>query len=350
MRTNKPLIFTLFMIGFFSFISCGQNKKSEKQTINEMDNFKDSKTEEEWKHKLSPNQYHILREKGTERPFTGKWLMNEDKGIYKCAGCGNELFSDEMKFDAHCGWPSFDEEIAGGKIIKVVDRSLGMVRTEIVCANCGGHLGHLFDDGPTQSGLRYCVNSLSLDFEEAGHKSIITDTITLGGGCYWCIEAVFQLLEGVQFVESGFSGGNVKDPTYEQVVTGKTGHAEVVQIVFDVTKTSVLEILEVFFTVHDPTTLNRQGGDIGTQYRSVIYYRGEGQKKIAAETIEALNQEKVFENPVITEVSPFNEFYKAGEKHQDFYNKNKGNRYCQLVVLPKIEKFEKVFKERMKAN
>jgi methionine-R-sulfoxide reductase len=129
------------------------------------------KTEEEWKKELSPEKYYVIREKGTERPYTGRLLMNKDKGIYKCAACGNELFTDNMKFDSHCGWPSFDREIAGGKIRVHEDSSLGMRRTEITCANCGGHLGHIFEDGPTETGLRYCVNSLSLEFvsEENQH-------------------------------------------------------------------------------------------------------------------------------------------------------------------------------------
>jgi len=125
-----------------------------------------AKTEADWKQLLSPEQYHVLREKGTERPGTGKFYKHAEKGVYVCGGCGNELFTDEMKFDSHCGWPSFDKEIAGGKIKTILDSTHGMVRTEIVCAKCGGHLGHLFDDGPTATGMRYCVNSLSLDFKK----------------------------------------------------------------------------------------------------------------------------------------------------------------------------------------
>jgi methionine-R-sulfoxide reductase len=125
------------------------------------------KSEAEWQNILSPEQYYVIREKGTERPFTGKLLMNKEKGVYKCAACGNELFTDTMKFDSHCGWPSFDREIAGGKINIHEDNSFGMRRTEITCAKCGGHLGHLFNDGPTDTGLRYCVNSLSLEFSPA---------------------------------------------------------------------------------------------------------------------------------------------------------------------------------------
>ena len=130
------------------------------------------KTEEEWKKELSPDKYYVLREKGTERPFTGRLLMNKDKGVYKCAACGNELFTDDMKFDSHCGWPSFDREIAGGKIKVHEDNTHGMRRVEITCAKCGGHLGHVFEDGPTETGLRYCVNSLSLEFVGADDTTI----------------------------------------------------------------------------------------------------------------------------------------------------------------------------------
>ncbi len=130
------------------------------------------KTEEQWKKDLSPEKYYVLREKGTERPYTGRLLMNKDKGVYKCAACGNELFTDSMKFDSHCGWPSFDREIAGGKIRVHEDRTHGMRRTEITCAKCGGHLGHVFEDGPTETGLRYCVNSLSLEFVSEDNQTI----------------------------------------------------------------------------------------------------------------------------------------------------------------------------------
>ena len=169
------------------------------------------KTDAEWKKQLSPEQYFVLRQKGTEAPYSGKLLLNKEKGVYKCAACGNELFTDDMKFDSHCGWPSFDREIAGGKIKTVEDNSHGMQRTEIMCARCGGHLGHIFNDGPTETGMRYCVNSLSLEFVSekdmaATPTSTVpaTDTITLGGGCFWCVEAVYEMLDGVKSVESGF--------------------------------------------------------------------------------------------------------------------------------------------------
>jgi methionine-S-sulfoxide reductase len=175
-----------------------------------------------------------------------------------------------------------------------------------------------------------------------------TEKITLGGGCYWCIEAVFQMLNGVVKVESGFSGGKVKNPTYKEVCAGTTGHAEVVQITFDNTKTSIQEILKVFFTVHDPTTLNRQGADEGTQYRSAIFYHNQNQYKIAKDIIDELNKVKAYTKPIVTELTAYTAFYKAEAYHQNYYNDNKNEPYCRMVIQPKIEKFEKVFKNKIK--
>jgi peptide-methionine (S)-S-oxide reductase len=174
------------------------------------------------------------------------------------------------------------------------------------------------------------------------------ETITLGGGCYWCVEAVYENLNGVTSVVSGFSGGKIANPSYEEVSSGKTGAAEVVQITFDKTVTNLDEIFKVFFTVHDPTTLNRQGADVGTQYRSVIFYKNEQQKKEAQSIIAELNKAKVYANPIVTAVEPFKAFYKAEDYHQDYYANNKNKSYCQMVIQPKIEKFEKVFKDKLK--
>ncbi len=174
------------------------------------------------------------------------------------------------------------------------------------------------------------------------------DTITLGGGCFWCVEAIYERLAGVVSAVSGFSGGTVKNPTYEEVCTGSTGHAEVVQIAYDTTKISLDEILKVFFSVHDPTTLNRQGNDVGTQYRSVIFYRDKHQKDVAASIIRALDRENVYNNPVVTQLEPFTKFYRAEDYHQEYYDNNKNAPYCRLVIQPKLEKFEKVFKDRLK--
>ena len=174
------------------------------------------------------------------------------------------------------------------------------------------------------------------------------ENITLAGGCYWCVEAVYENLNGVQSAVSGFAGGKANNPTYEDVCTGTTGAAEAVQITYDKTVTNLTEILKVFFTVHDPTTLNRQGADVGTQYRSVIFYKNEEQKQTAQNIINALNQSKAYNSPIVTAVEPFTKFYKAEDYHQNYYQNNKNQPYCQMVIQPKIEKFEKVFKDKLK--
>lgn len=174
------------------------------------------------------------------------------------------------------------------------------------------------------------------------------ESITLGGGCYWCVEAVYENLRGVQSVVSGFAGGTTVNPSYEEVSSGQTGHAECVQITYDPMVTSLDEIFKVFFSVHDPTTLNRQGADEGTQYRSVIFYQNLQQKKAAQNIIAALQKAKVFDQPIVTTIEPLKKFYKAENYHQDYFAKNPNQPYCQLVVKPKVEKFEKLFKSRLK--
>jgi methionine-S-sulfoxide reductase len=175
------------------------------------------------------------------------------------------------------------------------------------------------------------------------------ETITLGGGCYWCVEAVYENLMGVQSVVSGFAGGKTVNPSYEEVSSGRTGYAEVVQITYDKTVTNLDEIFKVFFTVHDPTTLNRQGADEGTQYRSVIFYKNDEQKLAAQSIIAALKKAKVYDDhPIVTTLEPFTKFYKAEAYHQNYYQNNKSQPYCQMVIQPKVAKFEKIFKNRLK--
>lgn len=339
----------IFLIPLFIFLEI-YGQVDSKNIINNKNNSTMKLSDKDWRDKLTPEQYYILREKGTERPFSGKLVLTKDKGIYKCAGCGEELFTDEMKFQSNCGWPSFDNEISGNKIIKTVDNSLGMHRIEITCAKCGGHLGHIFNDGPTETGKRYCVNSLALTFEpyKTQQETNKLEKITLGGGCFWCIEATFNNLKGVNKVISGYSGGNVENPTYKEVCSGSTGHAEVVQITYDSSIISLKDILEVFFTVHDPTTLNRQGADIGTQYRSAIFYHNKKQKDIANKIISTLNKNKVFKDNIVTEVTAFNNFYPAEDYHKNYYELNKKEPYCRIVIKPKIDKIQKKFSEKIK--
>lgn len=173
-------------------------------------------------------------------------------------------------------------------------------------------------------------------------------TATLASGCFWCTEAIFEQLEGVEHVRSGYTGGHVKNPTYQEVCDETTGHAEAVQLVFDPEKISFTELLEVFFQTHDPTTLNRQGADVGTQYRSAIFYHDQTQKQVAEELIKALNNSGAWEDPIVTEVSPASTFYLAEDYHQDYFNNNKTAAYCNFVIVPKLEKFRKVFSDRLK--
>ena len=359
---NYLLLFPMFML-----TACGQNNKTENKTTkttamenviskpenpyySNTDTKKLELSDTEWKKVLSPDLYAVARHADTERSFTGTMWKSDTKGTYYCAACGYKLFKSEQKFVSSCGWPSFFEQENKNSVIFKSDNSFGMQRTEALCGRCNSHLGHLFDDGPEPTGKRYCMNAVSLDFvpDVVSNNKSNLETIVIGGGCYWCVEAVYEQLEGVEKVVSGFSGGTFENPSYEEVCTGTTGAAEVVQITFDKTKTNLDEIFKVFFTVHDPTTLNRQGADAGTQYRSVIFYATEEQKKTAESIIAELNKANVYSSKIVTTLEPFKAFYKAKDYHQNYYENNKDQPYCQLVIQPKLEKFEKVFKSRLK--
>jgi len=329
--------------------SCSDLSNNSKKTTVMQQNLNTlNLSDEEWSAKLSDEEYYILREKGTEKPFSGKFLLHKENGYYTCRGCGERLFKSDAKFDAHCGWPSFDKEIEKGKITYTQDNSHGMQRVEITCSKCGSHLGHVFNDGPTETGLRYCVNSVSLEFEHENTVNNI-DTMTIGGGCFWCTEAVYSRIKGVLKVEPGYAGGHTENPTYKEVCTGNTGHAEVIQLTYNTAQISFIELLNVFFATHNPTTLNRQGNDVGTQYRSVIFYHNQQQKVAAEKVIQALVAEKIYDKPIITEITPFTKFYKAEDYHHNYFVENsKTNSYCEIVIQPKVEKFEKVFRRLLK--
>lgn len=357
------------LLSLFTLSACGQSdsKKVTTKTTTAMENainkpenpyYSNTDTtklnvaDSEWKKVLSPDLYAVAREADTERAFTGTMWNSETKGTYYCATCGYRLFKSNQKFTSSCGWPSFFEQDNKNSITFKDDNSYGMRRIEANCGRCDSHLGHLFDDGPEPTGKRYCMNAISLDFVPdqvalAPSKGKL-ETIVLGGGCYWCVEAVYENLKGVEKVVSGFSGGKVENPSYEEVCSGRTGAAEVVEITYDPTVTNLDEIFKVFFTVHDPTTLNRQGADVGTQYRSVIFYKNEEQRKAAESIIKELNDSNVFSSKIVTTLEPFTQFYAAEEYHQNYYNNNKDKPYCQMVIQPKIAKFEKVFKDRLK--
>ncbi len=276
--------------------------------------------------KLTPEEEWVIVNKGTEAPFSGIYESFYEKGGYLCKRCGNPLYRSEDKFDAKCGWPSFDDEIRGA--IKRIPDADGM-RTEIVCSKCGAHLGHVFTgEGFTPKETRHCVNSISLDFIPAD-GSPKTDTAIFAGGCFWGVEYYMRKSKGVISTEVGYTGGAKKNPTYEEVCSGTTGHYEAIQVVFDPDKTSFEEVTKLFFEIHDPTQLNHQGPDMGEQYRSAVFYRTEEQKEITLKLIEMLKK-KGFN--VVTEVRPAATFWKAENYHQDYYDHKGSTPYCHGYV------------------
>ncbi|MDZ7636442.1 MAG: bifunctional methionine sulfoxide reductase B/A protein [Bacteroidales bacterium] len=276
---------------------------------------------------LTAAESKIIISKSTEYPFTGIYEKFNEKGTYLCKQCGNALYHSDTKFDARCGWPSFDEEVAGAvKRIKDADGS----RTEIVCASCGGHLGHVFTgEGFTPKNTRHCVNSVSLDFVPAVLPAGNYGTALFAGGCFWGVEYFLQKEPGVMAVVSGYTGGHIKNPSYREVCTGNTGHAETVKVTYDLQKTSYEKLLKLFLETHDPTQVGRQGPDIGDQYRSEIFYKNAEQKKVADRLLGVLKAKGV---KVATEVTKASEFYPAEEYHQDYYFRNGKTPYCHAYT------------------
>jgi len=267
---------------------------------------------------LTEQEKRVILEKGTEAPFTGKFYKHEEKGTYICRQCGNPLYNSTSKFDAGCGWPSFDEEIPGAVTRK---RDADGMRTEIVCSKCGGHLGHVFiGEKFTAKNTRHCVNSISMEFIPQKKESAI-----FAGGCFWGVEHLLRQLPGVISVESGYTGGLISNPTYEEVCSGTSGHAEAVEVIYDASRISYEKLTKYFFEIHDPTQVNRQGPDIGNQYRSEIFYTTPEQKIIAQALVEKLRT-KGFK--VATTITKAGKFYPAEKYHQDYYLRKGTQPYC----------------------
>ena len=272
---------------------------------------------------LTPEEQSVILNKATERPFTGEYVNNKEKGTYVCRQCNALLYRSEDKFESDCGWPSFDDEITGA-VKRIVDAD--GKRTEIVCANCGGHLGHVFlNEGYTSKNTRYCVNSISMKFIPTANKVIVK--AYFASGCFWGTEYHFMKAKGVIETTVGYMGGHTQNPTYKEVCTGKTGHAETTEVVFDTTKTSYDDLVKLFFETHDFTQVGGQGPDIGDQYRSVIFFTSEEQKRIAEKYIGILI-EKGYKVATILEKAP--QFWPAEDFHQEYYDKKHGTPYCHI--------------------
>jgi peptide methionine sulfoxide reductase msrA/msrB len=329
-------------------------------------------TDEELKKRLTPQQYQVTQMEGTEPAFRNEYWNNHADGIYVDVVTGEPLFSSLDKYDSGTGWPSFTKPIEGGRVTTRSDDSLLMSRTEVRSQDGGSHLGHVFDDGPGPTGQRFCMNSAAMRFipvdrlEAEGYGQYLAlfgksptasssagspaagaaaapapgargkgagrkETALLAGGCFWGMEDLIRKIPGVLETVVGYTGGTTPDATYEQVHTGRTGHAESVQIVFDPDVLSFEDLLGWFFRMHDPTTMNQQGNDMGTQYRSAIFYTSEEQRRTAEKVKARVDASGKWKRPVVTQIAPAGPFWKAEDYHQDYLQKNPGGYTCHFL-------------------
>ena len=304
---------------------------------------------------LTPEQFRVTQECGTEPPFRNAYWDNHADGIYVDVVSGEPLFSSLDKYDSGTGWPSFTKPLDPENIVEREDRELGMQRTEVRSKHGDSHLGHVFDDGPGPSGERFCMNSSSLRFipaeklVESGYAkyaklfpkvkqskpeakaSVTRETAYLAGGCFWGMEDILRKIPGVLQTDVGYTGGTTPNPTYEEVCTGRTGHAEAVRVVFDPNVLSYEALLGYFYRMHDPSTPNRQHNDVGTQYRSAIFYTSEAQKRVAEAVKDKANHSGKWKAPVSTQIAPATEFYLAEDYHQDYLVKHPDGYTCHVL-------------------
>jgi peptide methionine sulfoxide reductase msrA/msrB len=300
---------------------------------------------EELKKRLSAEQYTCTQEEGTEKPFQNAYWNNHDDGLYVDVVSGEALFSSLDKYDSGTGWPSFTQPISDTSLTAKPDHKMGRVRTEIRSAKADSHLGHVFDDGPGPTRKRFCINSASLKFiplkemKEKGYGHYLFpfaqkhhwQIATLSGGCFWGMEELLRQQKGVIETQAGYTGGTLDKALYEQVKTGITGHAESVRVLFDPKVLSYRDLLYYFFKIHDPTTVDQQGNDVGTQYRSEIFTHDKEQEQIAKEVILQVNQSKVLKGPVVTKIEAVKTFWPAEDYHQKYLIKNPKGYTCHFV-------------------
>ncbi len=308
----KKIFFYLILLSNI-FGACGQNNNNNKE--NTMMKF----------NKLTQAEEAVIIDKGTERPYTGQYLNNEQEGTYVCKRCDAPLYKSNDKFDASCGWPSFDDEIEGS-VKRVVDAD-GR-RTEIICNNCGAHLGHVFlGEQFTNKNTRHCVNSISLKFVPVENDSL--EKVYFSSGCFWGTEYYFMKAPGVVETSVGYMGGHKENPTYEEVIRGNTGHFESIEVVYDPSVITYGDLVRLFYETHDFTQLNGQGPDIGPQYLSNIFYKDEEQKAIAEKYTNIL-LDKGYQ--VATMIVPATKFWKAEDYHQQYYEQKGTTPYCHVYT------------------
>ena len=292
------------------------------------------KSNSEWGRLLTQNQFYIMRDKGTESPFTHQYNSNKKTGVYVCSACENPLFDSNTKFNSGTGWPSYFKPYFSKSITVGADNSLGMSRDEVVCGRCDGHLGHVFNDGPQPTGLRYCINGESLNFV----SNVEPQIAVFAQGCFWCVEEIFEAVKGVKEAVSGYSGGMSKNPTYSSVGNGSTNHAEAVSVAYDSTVISFEELLKVYFNSGDITQVNGQGNDIGKQYRSIVFYNSELEKIQTENYIKKLEKSGVYTKKIAVEVLPLDIFYNAEEYHQNYVKLHPNEGYVKGVSIPRYKK------------
>ena len=329
-------------------LAVGSAFATENKTVKPYEKPSDAELRE----KLTPQQYNVVCNEATEPAFQNAFWDNHAAGIYVDVASGEPLFSSLDKFDSGTGWPSFTKPLDAATVKENKDTSYGMVRTELKSTHGKSHLGHVFTDGPGPTGLRYCINSASLRFIPADKlqaegygqyaalfaskaqtkPSVHSEVATLAGGCFWGMEEILRKIPGVISTRVGYTGGTFNNPTYEDMHTGKTGHAETVEVTFDPSKITYADLLEkYYFKMHDPTTLNRQGNDVGSQYRSAIFYHSEEQRKIAEQVKAKVNASGKWKRPIVTEIVPAKQFFLAEDYHQKYLEKNPDGYTCHYM-------------------